>query len=72
MSGEITLTGRILPVGGIKEKILAAGRAKVKTVLLPARNRVDVEELPAQVKREIDIELIDTVDDAMNLVLVKA
>ncbi len=71
MSGEITLTGRILPVGGIKEKILAAKRAKVKTVLLPARNKVDVEELPAEVRKDIEIELIDTIDDAMNIVLVK-
>ncbi len=71
MSGEITLTGRILPVGGIKEKILAAKRAKVKTVLLPARNKVDVEELPAEVKKDIDIELIDAINDAMNIVLVK-
>jgi ATP-dependent Lon protease len=70
MTGEITLTGRILPVGGIQEKILAAKRAKVKTVIVPARNRDDVEELTDDMKRDIDIRLVDTIPDAVKAVLV--
>jgi ATP-dependent Lon protease len=71
MTGEITLTGRILPVGGIKEKILAARRAKVKTVLLPEKNRVDVEELPEKIKQGIETVLISNIEEAVDLVLVK-
>jgi len=70
MTGEITLTGRILPVGGIQEKILAAKRAKVKTVIVPARNRDDVEELTDDMKRDIDILLVDTIPDVVKAVLV--
>jgi ATP-dependent Lon protease len=70
MTGEITLTGRILPVGGIQEKILAAKRAKVKTVIVPARNRDDVEELTDDMKRDIDIRLADTIPDVVKAVLV--
>jgi ATP-dependent Lon protease len=70
MTGEITLTGRILPVGGIQEKILAAKRAKVKTVIVPARNRADVEELTDEMKRDIDIRLANTIPDVVKAVLV--
>ena len=69
MTGEITLTGRILPVGGIQEKILAARRARVKTVIVPARNRDDVEELADIVKRDVDIRLADTITDVVDAVL---
>ncbi|MCK9419116.1 MAG: endopeptidase La [Nitrospirae bacterium] len=69
MTGEITLTGRILPVGGIQDKVLAARRAKVKTVLVPARNRADVQELPEDMKRDIDIRLVDTVAEVVDAVL---
>jgi ATP-dependent Lon protease len=70
LTGEITLTGRILPVGGIREKVLAAKRAKVRTVIVPARNRADVEELDEDMKKDIEIRLIDNVMDAVNAVLV--
>ncbi len=70
MTGEITLTGRILPVGGIQDKILAAKRAKVKTVIVPARNRADVEELSDDMKRDIDIRLVDTIADVVEAALV--
>jgi ATP-dependent Lon protease len=70
MTGEITLTGRILPVSGIQEKILAAKRAKVKTVFVPARNKDDVEELTDDMKRDIDIRLADTIPDVVKAVLV--
>lgn len=69
MTGEITLTGRILPVGGIQDKILAARRAQVKTVLVPARNRADVQELSDDMKKGIDIRLVDTVAEVVNAVL---
>jgi ATP-dependent Lon protease len=69
MTGEITLTGRILPVGGIQDKVLAARRAKVKTVLVPARNRAEVQELSEEMKRDIDIRLVDTVAEVVDAVL---
>jgi ATP-dependent Lon protease len=71
MTGEITLTGRVLPVGGIKEKVLAARRAGVKTVLLPEKNRAEVEELPGEVKRSIETVLVASIGEAADLALVK-
>jgi ATP-dependent Lon protease len=69
-TGEITLTGRVLPVGGIREKVLAARRAKVKTIIVPARNRDDVEELDDNVKKEITFRMVDNVMDAVHAVLI--
>jgi len=69
MTGEITLTGRILPVGGIREKVLAAKRAKVAVIIMPAKNRVDVEELSEEITRDITIKLVDTVAEAAEAVL---
>lgn len=69
LSGEITLTGRVLPVSGIKEKILAAKRAGVQTVVFPARNKADVLDLPEEILENIEIRLVDTVADAVALVL---
>jgi len=69
MTGEITLTGRILPVSGIQEKVLAAKRARVKTVIVPSRNRADVEELSEEMKKDITIHLVDTVTEVMRVVL---
>jgi ATP-dependent Lon protease len=68
MTGEITLRGRILPVGGIKEKVLAAHRAQLGTILLPAGNAKDLREIPAAVRRGVDIVLVD----GMEAVLAKA
>ena len=65
MTGEITLRGKILPVGGIKEKVLAAHRAGIKKVLLPADNEQDIEELPSIVREEVEFVLIKNVDDAI-------
>ncbi len=72
MTGEMTLTGRILPVGGIKEKILAARRAQVKDVILPEKNRVDLEELSDEVKKDMTIHLVDNVNMLPDLVLTNA
>jgi ATP-dependent Lon protease len=71
VSGELTLSGRILPVGAIKEKILAARRAGVKTVVLPFRNKVDVENLPQDVTKGLEIVLTDRIEEIVNTVLIK-
>jgi ATP-dependent Lon protease len=71
ISGELTLSGRILPVGGIKEKILAARRAGVKTVILPLKNRVDVENIPQDVKKGLEILLVERLEEIMDKVLIK-
>jgi len=71
MTGEITLRGLVLPVGGIKEKILAARRAGIKTVILPYRNRRDLDELPPEIRKSLKFELARTVDDVLNIALAK-
>ena len=69
MTGEITLRGSVLPVGGIKEKLLAAHRAGIREVLVPARNEPDLEEIPKDVRAEMKINLISRVDQVLPLVL---
>ena len=69
ISGELTLSGRILPVGGIKEKILAARRAGVKAVILPLQNKVDLEDLGDEVRGDIEIHLVERVEDIIDKVL---
>ncbi|KPK45575.1 MAG: ATP-dependent protease [Nitrospira bacterium SM23_35] len=71
LSGELTLTGRILPVGGIKEKILAARRAGVTTVILPHKNRVDIENIPQDVKAGLEILLMERLDEIVDKVLIQ-
>ena len=65
MTGEITLRGRVLPIGGVKEKVLAAHRAGLKTVILPSRNEADLHEVPADVRNELKFVLADTVEDVL-------
>jgi ATP-dependent Lon protease len=69
MTGEITLRGSVLPVGGIKEKLLAAHRAGIREVLVPARNERDLEEVPGDVRDELKVHLIRRVDQVLPLVL---
>ena len=69
MTGEITLRGKVMPVGGIKEKVLAAHRAGLKTVLLPKRNEDDLEDLPDEVRDAIKFVLLDCADDALDVAL---
>ena len=71
MTGEITLRGKVLPVGGVKEKVLGAHRAGLRTVLLPRRNDADLDELPEQVRNEMTFILLDSLDEALDTVLTK-
>ncbi len=72
LSGEITLSGRVLPVGGIKEKLLAAKRAGVKHVILPLKNRVDIESLSPEILKGLKVSYIDRISEAIQLVLGEA
>jgi ATP-dependent Lon protease len=65
MTGEITLRGKVLPVGGVKEKVLAARRAGIKTVILPRRNESDLEDIPPEVRSEMETIFVDTVDEVL-------
>ena len=65
MTGEVTLTGKVLPVGGIREKVLAAHRAGIRKVLLPKENERDLEDIPASVKKEMEFVFLSKVDDAL-------
>lgn len=69
MTGEVTLTGRVLPIGGVKEKVLGAYRAGIRTIVLPKANEGDLEELPPEVLAELDIRLVETVDEALAVAL---
>ncbi|HLU48502.1 MAG TPA: S16 family serine protease, partial [Planctomycetota bacterium] len=69
MTGEISLRGLVLPVGGIKEKVLAAHASGIRRILLPARNKKDEEEIPESVRSEIELVWLETVDDAMEAAL---
>ncbi|MBI5561109.1 MAG: endopeptidase La, partial [Deltaproteobacteria bacterium] len=71
MTGEITLRGSVLPVGGIKEKCLAALRAKIKTVILPERNSKDLDDIPKNVREGLNIIHVKHVDEVLKLVLTK-
>ena len=69
MTGEMTLRGLVLPVGGVKEKVLAAKRAGIKTVVLPERNRKDVEEIPKDIRRDMQFHYVQNVEEVLPLVL---
>ncbi len=71
MTGEITLRGKVLPVGGIREKVLAAHRAGIRKVLIPKENERDIDDIPANVRKRMEFVLLDTVQDALKEVLVK-
>lgn len=70
MTGEITLRGRILPIGGLKEKILAAHRGLIKTVLIPEENAKDLRDIPAKILEEVNVELVGHMDDVLRKALV--
>ena len=70
MTGEVTLRGRVLPIGGLKEKLLAALRGGIRTVLIPAENEKDIAELPATVKEVLEIVPVSHVDEVLARALV--
>lgn len=69
MTGEITLRGAVMPVGGIKEKVMAAHRAGIERVILPRRNQKDLKDVPEEVKSQLKIEFVDTASDVLRLTL---
>jgi ATP-dependent Lon protease len=70
MTGEITLRGTVLPIGGLKEKVLAAHRAGIKKVLIPAENEKDIEEIPASVLKTVELEMVAHMDQVLKKALV--
>ncbi|MBM4274579.1 MAG: endopeptidase La [Deltaproteobacteria bacterium] len=70
MTGEITLRGRVLPIGGLKEKIIAAHRHQIKTVLIPQDNEKDIKEIPARILKAVELVLVDHADDVLKQALV--
>ncbi len=69
MTGEITLRGQVLPVGGVKEKVLAAHRNGLRTIILPRRNEQDLEDVPEEIKKDMKFVFVDTVDDVIQSAL---
>jgi len=69
MTGEVTLQGKVLPIGGVKQKLLAAHRAGLKEVILPRRNEADLDDLPEGVRNEIEVHLVSDVADVLRLAL---
>ena len=69
MTGEITLRGTVLPVGGIKEKVLAAHRAGIKRVVLPERNRKDIVDIPETIRQELELVFVKKIDEVLELTL---
>ena len=72
MTGEITLRGKVLPVGGIKEKVLAAHRAGIRTILLPRRNERDLEDVPPELRRQLTFELVDDAAEVVRRALARS
>ena len=69
MTGEVTLTGRVLPIGGIKEKALAAYQAGITTIILPERNKADLRDIPEEIRDAIKFEFVKDVTEAIEIVL---
>ena len=69
MTGEITLRGRVLPIGGIKEKTLSAHRAGLKTIILPLDNERDLEDIPETIREELTFKLVSQADEALEIAL---
>ncbi|MBW2287114.1 MAG: endopeptidase La [Deltaproteobacteria bacterium] len=69
MTGEISLRGRVLPIGGVKAKVLAAARAGIETVILPKRNQKDLVEIPAEILEKIELKLVEDIDEVLEIAL---
>jgi ATP-dependent Lon protease len=72
MTGEITLRGRVLPIGGVKEKVLGAHRAGIQHIVLPIDNEADLDDLPEEVRSSLKISLVSTLDEVFELALLEA
>ena len=72
MTGEITLRGRVLPIGGLKEKALAAHRSGIHTVIIPKDNRKDLEDIPQNIRRKIQFHPVDSMDEVLKIALEEA
>jgi ATP-dependent Lon protease len=69
MTGEITLRGKVLPIGGVKEKLLAAHRAGIKNVILPKENEKDLQDLPKDILEDMGVTLVETMDEVLQIAL---
>jgi len=69
MTGEITLTGQVLPIGGLKEKALAAQRAGIKRLIIPRRNEVDIDDIPTHLRKTLKFVLVDDVNEVLDAAL---
>jgi ATP-dependent Lon protease len=72
MTGEITLRGRVLPIGGLKEKVLAAHRAGIKRIIAPARNAADLDEVPEEVKKDLEFVFVSQIREVIDAALEEA
>jgi ATP-dependent Lon protease len=72
MTGEVSLTGRVLPIGGVKQKLLAAHRAGITTVLIPKRNEPDLEDVPENVRAALEVHPVSDVREVLDLALERA
>jgi ATP-dependent Lon protease len=71
MTGEITLSGKVLPIGGLKEKALAAQRAGINRLIIPRRNEPDIDDIPEPLRRRMKFTLVDSVDEVLEAALQK-
>ena len=69
MTGELTLRGKVLPIGGLKEKVLAAVQAEITTVIVPERNRKDLEDIPRHLRQKIDFVFVGQIDQVLSAAL---
>ncbi len=69
MTGEISLRGRVLPIGGLKEKVLAASRAGIKHIMLPEKNKIDLDEIPTDIKNKLTFKTVKNIDQALRYAL---
>jgi len=69
MTGEITLRGKVLPIGGVKEKLLAAHRAGIKNIILPKENEKDLQDIPSDILDAMSVSLVDTMDEVLQVAL---
>ncbi|MEA3079097.1 MAG: ATP-dependent Lon protease [Sphingomonadales bacterium] len=72
MTGEVTLRGRVLPIGGLKEKVLGAHRAGIKTIIIPKGNEADIEDVPEEVRKTLDFHPVETLNEVLDIALVPA